>query len=156
MITVSLRPESTVDGPFLQKLITETIALELGTSEWPEAMRSHLLKIQVAARRHARLASHPGSRSSIIEADGVPAGWLLQTVMPHETRVVEVMVAAGLRGQGIGSAALRLVIANAAGVVRLRVNCSNSGAIRLYERLGFRKVEQDEVQWLMEYCEPLV
>jgi GNAT superfamily N-acetyltransferase len=149
--TVSLRPESIGDKPFLHRLITETLALELGASAWPEPMRIHLLQIQFAARRHAGLASHPGSQSWIIEADGAPAGWLVQAVMPHETRIVEIMVLPELRGQGIGSAALQAVIAKATGAVRLKVNETNSAAIRLYERLGFRRIEQDELQWLMEH-----
>jgi ribosomal protein S18 acetylase RimI-like enzyme len=34
--------------------------------------------------------------------------------------------------------------------VRLHVNILNRGAVRLYERLGFRTIEDDEVQYLME------
>jgi ribosomal protein S18 acetylase RimI-like enzyme len=152
VITVSLRPESIGDKPFLYRLITETLALELGASAWPEPMRTHLLQIQFAARRHAGLASHPGAQSCIIEADGASAGWLVLAPMPHETRIVEIMVAPEFRGKGIGSAALQSVLAKAAGAVRLNVNKTNSAAIRLYERLGFRKIEQDELQWLMEYA----
>src|SRR6185437_15124109 len=134
-MNITLRAENAADELFIRKLILDTIALELGASDWPEPMRSHLLKIQAVARRHAGLAAVPGSQSWIIEADGGPAGWLVQAVMPHETRIVEVMVAPGLRDRGIGAAALRSVIGNAATVVRLKVNQSNAGAIRLYERL---------------------
>jgi ribosomal protein S18 acetylase RimI-like enzyme len=34
---------------------------------------------------------------------------------------------------------------------RLHVNAANAGAIRLYERLGFRRIGGDEVNYLMEW-----
>jgi ribosomal protein S18 acetylase RimI-like enzyme len=160
VIAATLRPERPADKDFLRNLITATIALELGAAAWPEPMRSHLLQVQYSARRHARLAAFPDAEpadsqgkyaSYIIEADGVPAGWLVVAAMSCETRVVEIMVAPELRGKGIGSAALRQVLATAAGPVRLSVNIANGAAIRLYERLGFRKVEQDDLQFLMEH-----
>ncbi len=80
-------------------------------------------------------------------------GWIVVTTMPHEVRLVEIMVGAEFRGRGIGSAVIGEVLASAESAgrpVRLHVNVTNIAAIRLYERLGFRRIDGDEVQHLME------
>jgi hypothetical protein len=99
-------------------------------------MRSHLLDIQYAARRHATCAGISETSSQIIEADGDDAGWLLTTTLPHEVRLVEIMVVPERRGQASGPPP------------------SNRAAIALYERLGFRRIDGDEVQYFMEYSPP--
>jgi ribosomal protein S18 acetylase RimI-like enzyme len=153
-MTVTLRPESGADGPFLHDLIRATIAAELGADAWPEPMRSHLVGIQCAGRRQSVRASHPDGQSHILLADGQPAGWLFTAHLPTEIRLVEIMVLASHRGQGIGSAAISGIIDDARRErkpVRLTVNVTNTGATRLYERLGFRRTGGDAVQSIMEW-----
>jgi ribosomal protein S18 acetylase RimI-like enzyme len=153
-MTVSLRPESPSDEDFIRRLVLETVTEELGASAWPEPMRSHLLEIQYIARRQAQRANNPAAASCVIQAEGVDAGWAVLNTMPHEVRVVEIMVSPAMRGRGIGSAAIQQVLETATAAripVRLLVTVTNHRALRLYERLGFRKIEQDEVQYLMEY-----
>lgn len=150
-MNIALIPETDYSKPFLRKLILDTLSLELGAGAWPEPMRSHLLEIQYAGRRHA--GASPDSESYVLQAEGVSAGWLVVSSQPHELRIVEIMVAPELRGRGIGAAAIRQIqrIAREAGKpLRLNVYAANQGAIRLYERLGFRIVEGNEVQHVME------
>jgi ribosomal protein S18 acetylase RimI-like enzyme len=158
-MTVTLRAESARDETFLRRLILETISIELGAAGWPEPMRSHLLGIQCDVRRRSWRAGLPDARSSVIQADGVDAGWIVVAGMPDQFYLAEIMVLPELRSQGIGTAAVGGVLgaAREAGVpVRLRVNATNHPAIRFYHRLGFRRIEADdenEVQYLME-CRP--
>jgi ribosomal protein S18 acetylase RimI-like enzyme len=152
---IYLRPESPRDELFIRRLILETVAAELGASAWPEPMRSHLLGIQCTARRQSHRMNFPEGASLVIQADGADAGWVVAAAMPHDVRVVEIMVRPELRGRGIGTAVIRQIQAMARDAdkpVRLSVNVTNRGAIRLYQRLGFRGIEQDEVQCLMEAC----
>ena len=150
---VTLRPETPEDEAFLRRLILDTLGRELGAEAWPEPMRGHLLGIQVEARRNARRANYPDAASAVIEADGGAAGWMVVMTMPHEVRLVEIMVAAEFQGRGIASAAIGEVLAAAESAgkpVRLHVSVMNGAAIRLYERLGFRRIDGDEVQHVME------
>jgi ribosomal protein S18 acetylase RimI-like enzyme len=156
-MAVTLRPESPLESSkdelFIRQLVLETIAAELGASAWPEPMRSHLLGVQYAGRRQSHRVNYPASVSHVIEADGTDAGWLVLHTMPDEVRVVDIMVLPALRGQGIGMAVLRGILASAAASgkpVRLNVYITNHAAIRLYERLGFRRIGGDEVQHFME------
>ena len=150
---VILRPECSQDESFIRSLILETIAGELGAFAWPEPMRSHLLGVQYAGRRRAFRLTCPEAASYVIEAGGVDAGWAVVTEMPQEIFLVEIMVSPECRNRGIGSAVVRQLVAEAAAhckPVRLTVNAMNHAAIRLYERLGFRRTGGDEVRYLME------
>lgn len=150
---IKRRRKTQADEAFLRRLIFDTVGRELGADAWPEPVRGHLLGIQSDGRRQSHRVNYPDAASEVIVADGRDAGWIVVMTMPHEVRLVEIMVVAEFRGQGIGSAAIGEVLASAqsAGTpVRLNVNVTNSGAIRLYERLGFRRIGGDEVQQLME------
>ena len=148
-MTVTLRPELPSDELFLRNLILDTIAAELGASAWPEPLRTQLLGMQYAGRRHVG-----NSAGFIVEANGVSAGWAALASTDSEVRLVEIMVLAELRGQGIGAVVIRQIQASAresGKPVRLNVNVTNAGAIRLYERLGFRQIESNQVQHTMEF-----
>ncbi len=150
---VTLRAERPQDETFIRNLILETIADELGASAWPEPMRSHLLGVQYAGRRQSFRFTFPNAASYVIEASGMDAGWAVVTETPQEIFLVEIMVSPECRNRGIGSAVIRQLAAEAAArrkPVRLTVNAMNSAAIRLYERLGFRRTGGDEVRYLME------
>lgn len=154
-MTITLRPETSQDETFLRRLIFETLDSELGASAWPEPMRSHLLGIQYEGRRRSYKVGYPETESSIIQADGEDAGWIAVAALPNEIYLAEIMVLPELRGRGIGTAAIRGILAaahDAGKPVRLKVNAMNHAAIRLYERLGFRRIDGDEVQHLMEWA----
>lgn len=157
-MTVTLRPEcagpDSSDEPFLKRLVFETVAAELGAWAWPEPMRSHLLGIQYTSRRQSHRVNCPGSVSRIIEADAVPAGWLVVNTLPDEVHLVDILVLAEFRGFGIGTAAIREILQEAAESskpVRLSVYRTNHAAIRLYERLGFRRAGGDQIREFMEF-----
>jgi ribosomal protein S18 acetylase RimI-like enzyme len=150
---IKRRREAEEDEAFLRRLVVDAVGRELGADAWPEPMRGHLLGIQFDARRQSHWANYPDATSEVIEVEGRDAGWIVVMTMPHEVRLLEIMVGAEFRGRGIGSAAIGEVLAaaeNAGKPVRLHVNVTNGGAIRLYERLGFRRIGGDEVQHLME------
>jgi ribosomal protein S18 acetylase RimI-like enzyme len=152
-MTISLRTETPEDEPFLRRLIVETIAASLGASSWPEPMRTPLLEIQYSARRQSVRGNSPNGDSQLILVDGESAGWLYRAELPDEIRLVEIMVADAHRGKGVGTAVLSTVLSEAqekSKPVRLSVDLRNSGAFRLYERLGFRRVAGDELQHVME------
>jgi len=159
-MTITLRPETSQDETFIRRLILETIGIELGASAWPEPMRSHLLGIQYEGRRRSYRVGYPETESSVVQADGEEAGWIAVAAMPNEVYLAEIMVLPELRGRGIGTAAIRGILATARDAdkpVRLKVNATNGAAIRLYERLGFRRIESDGVQdvmeWIVRACE---
>jgi ribosomal protein S18 acetylase RimI-like enzyme len=152
-LTVILRPEEPADEAFLRRLIMECASVELGAAAWPEPMRSHLLGIQHSSRRSSVRNNFPGAESQVIVANGHSAGWLVVAPLSQETRLVEIVISAELRGKGIGSRVIREILSMADQQdkpVRLSVNAANRAAIRLYERLGFQVFEAGELQLSME------
>jgi ribosomal protein S18 acetylase RimI-like enzyme len=155
-MTVTLRPGAAEDEPFLRRLILETVAGQLGASAWPEPMRSHLLGLQYTSRRQSHRVNYPEAASQVIQVDGADAGWVVVMTMPHEIQVVDIMVLPEMRGRGIGTVVIREILATARELgkpVSLSVDPMNPSAIRLYERLGFRRTGGDEMQHFME-CSP--
>jgi GNAT superfamily N-acetyltransferase len=152
-MTITTRSEDpAADEPFFRRLILESLTLELGAVQWPEAMREPLLEIQYKGRRRTARQMYPEGDSRIILVDGAPAGWVFTAELEDAIWLAEILVLPELRGRGVGSAVLRDVIAAAADrPVRLNVSRFNSGAMRLYERMGFRRVGGDEAQHVMEY-----
>jgi ribosomal protein S18 acetylase RimI-like enzyme len=79
-------------------------------------------------------------------------GWIAIAIRTDEIRLVDIAIARRHRGLGIGTARVRDLLreADVAGKpVRLTVGITNP-AVRLYERLGFRRVGGDQVRHLME------
>ncbi|MEO8598017.1 MAG: GNAT family N-acetyltransferase [Candidatus Solibacter sp.] len=153
-MTVLLRPEDAGDDEFLLGLLAETIAMELGAEQWPESLRVQIVGMQVGNRRMGPRAGYPQGQSSVIVADGERAGWIFKASLPGEVHIVEVMIRPALRGRGVGAAAIGQVLERArqdGRRVTLTVNVLNSGAIRLYERLGFRRVGGTPLQHHMEW-----
>ena len=152
-VYITLRPESADDEEFVRRLILENVAAELGATAWPEPMRTHQLGIQYTSRRQSHRDNYPGAGNRIAESGGQRAGWVVTAILPDEVRLVDIIVPQALRGRGIGAAVIGAILTEAATLnkpVRLHVNTANAGAIRLYERFGFKRIDGDELRHFME------
>jgi len=152
---VSQRPATPEDEPFLRQLILDSVTEELMAASWPEPMRSQLLEMQYSARRRSIRERFPNAEDRIVLVDGQPAGWFARADLPDEIRWIDLMIRPERRGQGVGTALLGEEMAEsdrARKPARFSVSVQNSRAIRLYERLGFRRTGGDETQHFMEYA----
>jgi ribosomal protein S18 acetylase RimI-like enzyme len=155
-MTVSLRDERPdgADEPFIRRLLLETISTQLGAGAWPEPLRETLLAQQCSIRLQSRRGAFAQGRGQIIQIDGEDAGWLYVSDSPDELRIVDIVIAQARTGHGAGTAVIRDILAAAAAAgkpVRLSVNVMNTGAARLYHRLGFSRTGGDEVQHFLEW-----
>ena len=69
-----------------------------------------------------------------------------------EIRIVDIALLPPWRNRGVGTALLRNILAEGERAelpITIHVECFNP-ALRLYERLGFRKVEDKGVYYFME------
>jgi ribosomal-protein-alanine N-acetyltransferase len=87
--------------------------------------------------------SAPYSLPFIAECKGEVAGYLCLTVLFEDAQILDIAVDPKLRGSGIARSLMKLAIELAtergAEVLSLEVRCTNTVAIRLYERFGFMK-----------------
>jgi ribosomal protein S18 acetylase RimI-like enzyme len=149
---ISRRSETADDEPFVWRLMLERTAQELQLDHLPEAMRDQILEMQVRLRL-STVRLNVGALAEIILADAEPAGWMCMRETENEVHLIEIMVLEKCRGRGIGTAIIKGLAETARAVrkpVRLRVNVTNGSAIRLYQRLGFRRAGGDDVQHEME------
>jgi len=138
--TLALRRAVESDLPYLLALRRQTMDAHLAASGLPADDAAHL----------SRVLYH-WEDARIVLLDGVPAGLLKAYRGPDAWHVVQIQVAPGHQGRGLGERLLRGVLAqaDAAGLpARLDVLRANP-ARRLYERLGFRIQAQAGAEYHM-------
>ncbi|WP_341317375.1 GNAT family N-acetyltransferase [Paraburkholderia sp. IMGN_8] len=137
---LTLRPALNADEGFLFELRKATMTEHLARVGEPADDAGH----------RARLL-HRYDTARVICVDGAPAGLLKAHRNDTEWVVVQLQIAPEHQGRGIGERALQTVLQAAqadALPVTLKVLKGNP-AKRLYERLGFETVDEDERQFHM-------
>jgi ribosomal protein S18 acetylase RimI-like enzyme len=150
--TVALRPAGADDEPFLAGVYASTRAEELAHVPFDEAQRARFLAQQFAAQS-AHYATHYGDAAlDVVLVDGERAGRLIVSRARGRIVIVDIALLPEFRGRGIGSRLLAPIFAeaDATGVpVTIHVERTNR-ARRLYERLGFAVVADDQVYLTLE------
>ena len=111
-----------------------------------------LVQMQFEAQRSGYRAQSPKSQDFVIVAGGEPVGRLWLDEGGDAVRVIDIVIAPGQQGRGIGRAVLEQVIGkaeSASKAVRLYVDRMNGRAFELYRRLGFTVTSEDEIRFEM-------
>ena len=148
-----LRSAMPADELFLRDVYASTRAEELAPVPWSEAQKRVFTDQQFTAQSAHYRTHYPGAEYSIIEHGGVAAGRLFVDRWEREIRIMDITLLPVHRGAGIGTRLLRGLQgeARAAGqALSIHVEKFNP-ALRLYERLGFRAIEDKGVHLLMEW-----
>ena len=149
---VTLRPLRSDDQEFLFKLYSSTREQEFAGLGWPAAQLETFLRMQFNAQQRWYETLYAQAEHRIVEQDGRPIGRLLVQRNEDFTQLVDIALLAEHRGQGIGGALLGELIQQCTrdgSALRLQVLKTNP-AQRLYERLGFSKVSEDQMYFQME------
>lgn len=145
-----LRPTGPPDDGLCAAIFADVRGSELGG--WPPAQAAAFLAQQRRARDLGYAAQFPGHRDEIIEVAGVPVGRLLTATDAGVLRVIDISLLTTARGEGIGTAVLRDLMAGHEAVA-LRVARGNPAA-EWYRRLGFipdPDAAEDEVYVAMRW-----
>jgi ribosomal protein S18 acetylase RimI-like enzyme len=147
-----LRPVAGDDRAFLVELYGSVREPELAHVPWDNAARRAFVEQQFAAQDAHYRQNYPGATLDVVEVDGRPAGRLYVHRGPSDIRIMDIAMAPGFRGRGIGTGLVRSLIAEAqASGRKLSIHVEmNNPARRLYERLGFRPAGEHGVYVLME------
>ncbi|MEM8964681.1 MAG: GNAT family N-acetyltransferase [Acidobacteriota bacterium] len=144
------------DVPFLSRLYASTREEEMKPVPWSAAEKATFLQFQFEAQHKHYLDHYADSSFDIVEVDGEAVGRLYVQRRDDELRIVDIALLTKHRGHGLGGRLLRELLDEASGVgkaVRIHVE-HNNPAMRLYKRLGFRKVDDVGVYHLMEWRPP--
>jgi ribosomal protein S18 acetylase RimI-like enzyme len=134
-------------------LYASTRTAELAQTNWSEEQKAMFCRMQFIAQTADYQRNYPDASFQIIERNGVAAGRLLVSRSEKAIHVIDIALLPEHRGAGIGTKLLRELQeeAKAAGKpLTIHVERFNP-ALRLYERLGFRMVEEQEVYFLMAW-----
>ena len=147
---LNLREATADDEPFLLEVYASTRLQELEPFGWDDNQKRAFIRMQFLARER----TYPRGDNRIILLNGRPIGRML--VDRSETGVLlrDIALLTEYRNAGIGSRLIQDLMKEAASAgqpIELHVLAS-SPAVRLYERLGFRRSGDDgaylEMKWI--------
>ena len=150
---ISLRPITPADDSFLAGLYASTRAEELAVTGWSEEDKALFCRRQFDAQTAHYVEKYTGASLQIIERVGVPAGRLYVARWEREIRIMDIALLPEHRGSGIGTKLLRELQDEARAIgksLTIHVERFNP-ALQLYERLGFQRIEEQQVYLLMEW-----
>jgi ribosomal protein S18 acetylase RimI-like enzyme len=150
---ISLRSITPEDDSFLARLYASTRAEELAVTGWTAEETAAFCRQQFDAQSVHYVDNYPGASLQVIERDGAPIGRLYVARWEREMRIMDIALMPEHRGSGIGTMLLRELQdeARSAGKsLTIHVERFNP-ALRLYERLRFKQVEDKGVYLLMEW-----
>lgn len=149
---LALRPARDDDLPLLQEIYASTRAAELEQTGWGTAERERFIAWQFAAQHQAYTEGHPEGFFGVIERDARPIGRLYLAHVDGQVRILDIALLPTEQGRGLGTSIITDVMAYAdrlGAPVTLHVERWNP-AQRLYGRLGFSVVGENEVYLLLE------
>jgi ribosomal protein S18 acetylase RimI-like enzyme len=146
-MTIALRAYEYRDRDFLFRLYASTRAQEIAPFGWPPAQQEAFLLMQFTAQQRWYSMSYEQAEHQIIEQEGVPIGRIMVLRQPPAAVLVDIALLPEHRGKGIGGELIRQVIQQCDQQklpLRLQVLRGNP-ALRLYERLGFVRTQEDQI-----------
>ena len=153
---VSLRKVTTGDTDFLAAVYAGTRMEELAVTDWSDARKAEFCRMQFTAQDTHYRQHYPTAEYQVIENAGIPVGRLYVDRWKREIRIMDIALLPEHRGRGIGThllLALQREAADCQKSLSIHVERMNP-ALLLYERLGFRMIEDKGVYLLMEWMPP--
>ena len=152
-MTVTLRPIVDEDEAFLRRLYATTREMELSQIPWDDQQKLAFVTHQFLAQRHHYQSHYPQASYDLILLDGQPIGRLYVLRDGEEMRILDLSMMPEFRNRGIGTQMIQKVMAEAeANNSRLRIYLETfNPSVLLFERLGFRVIQNDDMNLLLEW-----
>lgn len=149
----TLRPVTPEDDEFLLQVYSSIRAEELAQVPWSAEQRGAFLKMQFAAQQLHYRDNNPNATHDLILLDSQAIGRLYVARRVGEIRILDITILPEYRNRGVGTPLIKDLMAEAARAgkpLTIWVESFNP-SLRLFERLGFKKIEDDRVNLLMEW-----
>lgn len=153
--TLRFRPIETADEALLFTIYASTRAEEMALVPfWSAEQKTAFLTQQFQAQHRYYHDMYPNREFTVILYGEQPAGRLYLDHRPAEIRIVDITLLPDFRNRGLGGQILQGILSQAAAAgktVTIHVERMNP-ALHLYERLGFRMIDDsNQVYLLMEW-----
>jgi ribosomal protein S18 acetylase RimI-like enzyme len=149
--SVALRPVRPEDEAFLYEVYASTRADEMALVAWNEEQKDAFLHMQFNAQRTHYQKYYPRAEYQVIQRDENSIGRLIVDRSKNPILVIDIAILPEYRNNGIGTALITDLMAEAANLdwaIILHVEVFNP-AIKLYERLGFVKTNEQGIYYEM-------
>ena len=150
---ITFRPITPQDTDFLYEVYASTREDELSVLDWNDEEKTRFLKMQFQAQHVFYQEQFSEADFDIILLRRKPIGRLYVDKRADEIRIIDIALLPKHRRKGIGAYLLKNVLAKAQQAnlpVRIHVE-RNNPALGLYNRLGFRQIDDQGVYYLMEW-----
>lgn len=149
---ISIRRIEPNEEDFLAEVYAGTRREEIAAWGWSELQQQAFLRMQFAAQLCWYQAAYPDAESMLILLDAIRIGRILLQRGAARIHLIDVALLPNYRNAGFGTSILTDLIAESQVTnvpLTLQVLKTNR-AVRWYERLGFSKIEDDEIYFRME------
>lgn len=152
-LSVSLRPVTAADEPFLLQVYCISRADEMALVPWSEEQKQTFLTAQFGAQQQHYKKVYPDAQHDIVVVDGEPAGILYVARLANEIRIVDFVLIPAQRKRGIGRKVLRDLKSDAEQrSLPLRVYVEDlNPSLPIFIHYGFISATQDGFRSLMEW-----
>ena len=155
-MSITFRPIEPDDEAFLLKVYGSAREEELARVPWTEEQREAFLRMQLSAQHRHYRERYPDATYQIILVEGKMVGRLYVARLDEQIRIIDITLLTEYRNAGVGTKIIEDLMAEAAEAekpVRIYVESFNP-SLRLFERLGFTKIEDNGVHFLMQWKRP--
>lgn len=153
---ISFRPEQSGDETFLYRLYASTRSGEMALTGWDAAQQAAFLSMQFQFQTTHYRQYYGDASFQIILRDNKPIGRIYVHYGAREIRLMDIALLPEFRRSGIGGGILENLLEEAAQLqkpVTLHVEPFNP-ALRLYQRLEFKTVEDLGTNLFMQWRPP--
>ncbi|QIA08487.1 GNAT family N-acetyltransferase [Draconibacterium halophilum] len=140
------------DISFLKRVYRSTRETELDTTGWDEEQKNKFIDFQFNAQDSHYKNAYVGAEFLIIQKNKLDIGRLYLWRTEHQIRIMDIAILPEYRGKGVGTIILnQLIEESEKSLKKLNIHVEYyNPAMRLYERLGFRKTDDTGVYYFME------
>jgi len=151
-MAITLRDAAHEDAAFLLEVYGSTRADELALVPWSDEQKKAFVRFQFDAQHASYHERFPEASYQIILREGERIGRLYVLREDEAIRILDITVLPQCRNAGVGTSLIRELLnegAQASKPVHIWVEHFNP-SLRLFERLGFSKIQEDGFNCLLE------
>jgi len=149
---ITLRPVVAADEPLLLEIYASTRAEEMAMVPWTSEQQDAFVRMQFISQQEHYKKLQPDADHDIILLNGRPVGRLYVARTNERIEIMDITVLPQDRSSGVGSRLIKSLMdeASASRPLRIYVETFNPSR-RLFERLGFKAVDEQGFHLLMEW-----
>jgi GNAT superfamily N-acetyltransferase len=154
MSTLAVRPALPQDEIFLYELFVAIRGPQFAHAPITPAQRESLLRMQFQAQISSYTQQFPNSCYHLVVLDSKPVGRLWFAPVNGGFHLVDIAIHPSHQSQGLGAVIVKRLQEEAQKAklpIHSTVDRFNPGSLRFHQRLGFKIVREDQLQYYMEW-----